>query len=303
MSAFIHLQTISDLFSFFHLETPILHPLIAVVDFSQVNEQITEDTKISPDFYGLIFKNYNKNNIKYGRKIIDFQDGSLICVAPNQVIEMDGEIEVSANMMGWGLFFHPDLIRATSLNSKLKDYSFFSYDMSEALHMSEKEKQILYDCVLKIEGELKENIDIHSQDIIVSTIELLLNYCSRFYGRQFITRKSSNNSVVTEIEKILTGYFNAKNSNEKGLPTVKYLAEQVYLSPSYLSDLLKKETGKNAQDHIHFYLIEEAKNILLNSDKSVSEIAYSLGFEYPQYFNKLFKQKTGKTPIEFRNMN
>jgi hypothetical protein len=233
MSAFIHLQTISDLFRFFHLETPILHPLIAVVDFSQVKEQITEDTKISPDFYGLIFKNYNRNNIKYGRKIIDFQDGSLICVAPNQVLEMDEDIEVSPTMIGWGLFFHPDLIRATSLNNKLKDYSFFSYDMSEALHMSEKEKQILYDCVLKIEGELKENIDIHSQDIIVSTIELLLNYCSRFYGRQFITRKSSNNSVVTEIEKILTGYFNAKNSTEKGLPTVKFLAEQVNLSPSY----------------------------------------------------------------------
>ena len=139
--------------------------------------------------------------------------------------------------------------------------------------------------------------------MLISQIELLLNYSNRFYNRQFITRKSSNNSVVTEIEKILTGYFNAKNSTEKGLPTVKFLAEQVHLSPSYLSDLLKKETGKNAQDHIHFYLIEEAKNVLLNSNKSVSEIAYSLGFEDPQYFNKLFKQKTGKTPIEFRNMN
>ncbi|WP_426484347.1 helix-turn-helix domain-containing protein [Flavobacterium sp. 2] len=303
MSTFIHLQTISDLFRFFHLEQAIQHPLVAVVDFSQVNESITEDTMISPDFYGLIFKNYNRNNIKYGRKIIDFQDGSLICVAPNQILEMDNEIEVSSNMMGWGLFFHPDFIRATSLNNKLKDYSFFSYDIQEALHLSEKEKQILYDCVLKIESELKENIDIHSQDIIISTIELLLNYCSRFYGRQFITRKNSNNSIVTQVEKILSDYFSEKNIQEKGLPTVKYLAEQVYLSPGYLSDLLKKETGKNAQDHIHFYLIDEAKNILLNTNKSVSEIAYSLGFEYPQYFNKLFKQRTGKTPLEFRNLN
>src|SRR3569833_16585 len=185
----------------------------------------------------------------------------------------------------------------------MKEYSFFSYEISESLHLSEKEKQILYDCVLKIRAELQENIDTHSQHIIVSNIELLLNYCSRFYGRQFITRKSSNNAVVVQIEKILAEYFRGNDVEERGLPTVKYLAEQVHLSPSYLSDLLKKETGKNTQDHIHFYLIEEAKNILLSTDKSVGEIAYSLGFEYPQYFNKLFKQKTGKTPLEFRSMS
>lgn len=303
MSAFIHLHTISDLFRFFQLENRLQHPLIAVIDFSEVNEHINEETRISLDFYALIFKNYNRNNIKYGRKVVDFQDGSLICLAPNQVLEMDNDIEVSPTMEGWGVFFHPDLIRATSLNEKLKDYSFFSYEIKEALHLSEKEKQILHDCILKIGEELKENIDIHSQDIIVSTIELLLNYCSRFYGRQFITRKNSNNSVVIQVEKILNDYFNEKNIKEKGLPTVKYLAEQVYLSSGYLSDLLKRETGKNAQDHIHFYLIEEAKNVLLNSNKSIGEIAYSLGFEYPQYFNKLFKQKTGKTPVEFRNLN
>jgi len=303
MSAFIHLQTISDLFQLFQLGHNTQHPLVAVVDFSKVNEHISDDTKISADFYSIMFKNYSKNNIKYGRKIIDFQDGSLICMAPNQVIEMDNDIEMSENMLGWGLFFHPDLIRATSLSDKMKKYSFFSYEISEALHLSEKEKQILYDCVLKIQTELQENIDVHSQVIIVSTIELLLNYCSRFYGRQFITRKSSNNLVVVQIENFLYEYFKRNNINEKGLPTVKYLAEQVHLSSGYLSDLLKKETGKNAQEHIHIYLIEEAKNILLGTNKSVGEIAYSLGFEYPQYFNKLFKQKTGKTPIEFRNMN
>lgn len=303
MSAFIHLQTITDLFKFFRLAQPVRHPLVAIVDFSRVSDLVNEETKLSTDFYYLLFKNYNKNNLKYGRKIVDFQNGSLICMAPNQIIEMDNDIEVSENMMGWGLFFHPDLIRATSLSDKMKDYSFFSYEMSEALHLSEKENQVLYDCVLKIETELQENIDVHSQAIVVSTIELLLNYCSRFYGRQFITRKSSNNSVVVQVEKILSAYFKREDINEKGLPTVKHLAEQVYLSPSYLSDLLKKETGKNAQDHIHFYLIEEAKNILLSTNRSVAEIAYSLGFEYPQYFNKLFKQKTGKTPIEFRGLN
>ena len=303
MSVFIHLQTISDLFKFFQLEQPVRHPLVAVIDFSQVNGQISDDTRVSASFYSLIFKNHNKNHVRYGRKIVDFHNGSLICMAPNQVHEMDSDIEESANMVGWGVFFQPDLIRATSLNEKMKDYSFFSYEITEALHLSEKEKQILYNCVLKIEAELQENIDVHSQAIIVSTIELLLNYCLRFYGRQFITRKSSNNSVTIQVEKILSAYFKRNDIGEKGLPTVKYLAEQVYLSPGYLSDLLKKETGKNAQDHIHFYLIEEAKNILLSTNRSVGGIAYSLGFEYPQYFNKLFKQKTGKTPVEFRSMN
>jgi AraC-like DNA-binding protein len=300
MSVFVHLHTITDLLKFFNL-TKIHHPLVAVVDFSQVSEHVSEEITVAADFYSVMFKNYHSNSVMYGRKIVDFQDGSLICLAPNQVIEMDRDTEASANMSGWGLFFHPDLIRTTSLNDKMKDYSFFSYEISEALHLSEKEKQILYDCVLKIQSELQENIDVHSQTIIVSTIELLLNYCTRFYGRQFITRKSSNNAVVVQIEKLLKEYFRRSDITETGLPTVKYLAEQVHLSPSYLSDLLKKETGKNTQDHIHFYLIEEAKNILLSTNKSVGEIAYSLGFEYPQYFNKLFKQKTGKTPVEFRS--
>lgn len=303
MSKIIDLQTISEIFLLFGLGSDIHHPLVGVVDFSKVNQQIHCGIKMSADYYSIMFKNYPDNKIKYGRKIIDFQDGSLICMAPNQVLEIDNDEQASENIMGWGLFFHPDLIRATSLNDKMKDYSFFSYETSEALHLSEKEKHVLYDCISKINTELEENIDVHSQNIIVSTIELLLNYCSRFYGRQFITRKSSNNSVLVQFEKILTEYYNLDNKQEKGLPTVKYLSEKVHLSPGYLSDLLKKETGKNTQDHIHFYLIEEAKSKLISTNKSVSEIAYELGFDYPQYFNKLFKQKTGKTPIEFRNMN
>ena len=303
MSVFVHLQTISDLFSFFRLDPVIRHPLIAIVDFSKIGEHTNQQTKVSTDFYALIFKTYNGNNVKYGRKIVDFQDGSLICMAPNQVLEMDDETEASENMEGWGLFFHPDLIRGTSLHEKMKEYNFFSYEVSESLHLSEKEKKVLYDCIMKIQAELLENIDIHSQSILVSGIEMLLNYCTRFYGRQFITRKNSNHFLVIQVENILADYFKGNNIAEKGLPTVKSLAEQVHLSPGYLSDLLKKETGKNAQDHIHFHLIEEAKNILLHTNKSVGEIAYSLGFDYPQYFNKLFKQKTGKTPVEFRSMN
>jgi AraC-like DNA-binding protein len=302
MSEFIHLKTVPELLKAFGGHR-MLHPLVGVIDFTRITQHIPEGTKVSADFYAIMFKNYSKNAVRYGRKMIDFQDGSLLCMSPNQVIEMDTEVADLENMMGWGVFFHPDLIRATSLYDKMKEYTFFSYEISESLHLSEKEKQVLYDCVVKIEAELQENIDVHSQAIIVSTIELLLNYCVRFYGRQFITRKSSNNAVVAQVEKILSEYFKGNDIKEQGLPTVKHLAEQVHLSPSYLSDLLKKETGKNTQDHIHYYLIEEAKAILLNTNKSVGEVAYALGFEYPQYFNKLFKQKTGHTPMEFRSLN
>jgi AraC-like DNA-binding protein len=301
MSIFHHLHTISELYTLFQLKHPVRHPLIAVVDFAEVNGHITEETKISSDYYSMMFKNTGNNNIRYGRKMIDFQDGSLICMAPNQVISMNVDENASDITPGWGLFFHPDLISSSSLNERMKEYSFFAYETSEALHLSDKEKQILYECVSKIDAELKENIDGYSQTIIVSNIELLLNYCTRFYARQFITRKSSNSIIVAQIEKVLRDYFEEK-PQENGLPTVRYLADKVHLSASYLSDLLKKETGKNAQDHIHFYLIQEGKNMLLSTTKSVAEIAYALGFDYPQYFNKLFKQKTGKTPIQFRGV-
>lgn len=302
MKQVIHLHTIADLSKLFNLGHN-QHPLVTVLDFSKVTEQVEQNSKITTDFYSIMFKNYCKNHIKYGRKTIDFQDGNLICIAPNQTIEIDNEIEEREDKMGWGLFFHPDLIRSTTLNQKIKEYSFFQYEVSEALHLSDKEKNILLECVQKIQTELQENIDVHSQYIIVSTIELLLNYCSRFYGRQLITRSQNNKSIISQIENLLTQYFADNKINEQGLPTVKYLANKVHLSPSYLSDLLKKETGKNAQEHIHFYLIEEAKNLLLNSEKNINEIAYGLGFEYPQYFNKLFKKKTGKTPMEYRNLN
>ncbi len=276
------------------------HPLVSIVDFSKADEYIEEGTRISADFYSIMFKNYCTNQLKYGRQSLDFQDGNLICIAPRQILTMDTEIEMKEDRTGWGLFFHPDLLRGTSLANKMSEYSFFSYDVTEALHLSDKEKSILLDCINKIEYELDQNIDNHSQKLIVSNIELLLNYCSRFYGRQFITRKNSNSNIIAQVEIVLKEYFNSTRVREQSLPTVKYLSERVNLSAGYLSDLLKKETGMTAQDHIHYYLIEEAKNILLNSDQSVSEIAYSLGFEYPQYFSKLFKQKTGKTPGEYR---
>ncbi len=302
MNDLLHLKTISDLYKFLNLGYA-QHPLVAIVDFSKAIEYTTEEISIKTDFYSIMFKNYCRNHIRYGRKTFDFQDGSLVCIAPNRVITIDNDVELKEDMMGWGLFFHPDLIRGSALGSKMKDYSFFSYEMSEALHLSDKEKQLLYDCILKIQGELTQNIDSYSQGLIASNIELLLNYCSRYYGRQFITRKSANLDVVSKVEDVLKGYFENEEKINEGMPSVKYLANKVNLSSSYLSDLLKRETGLSAQDHIHYFVIEQAKNILLQTNQSVSEIAYSLGFEYPQYFSRLFKQKTGKTPLEYRSNN
>ncbi|MGA0555744.1 helix-turn-helix domain-containing protein [Larkinella sp. VNQ87] len=281
----------------------VKHPLGAVVDFSQFSEQFNSGTKVTLGFYALMFKNFCPNKMKYGQQTYDFQDGSLICIAPRQVISLDEPTQLDVALWGWGVFFHPDLIRGTSLGRTIKEYSFFSYETHEALHLSEKEKQNLSELVRKIDAELSENIDRHSQRLIVSAIELLLNYCTRYYDRQFITRQTANQDLLTKIETILTSYFQSADLSKKGLPSVKYLADQVFLSPNYLSDLLKKETGMNAQDRIHYYLIEEAKTLLLGTDKSVGELAFSLGFDYPQYFSRLFKSKTGVTPLEFRHTN
>lgn len=301
MSHQIHLKSIADLSLLMNENER--HPLITIVDFSKVVHLIQAPMKITTDFYSVMYKKYCNTNITYGRKPIDFNEGSLICMGPNQLITIDNEVETEQLTEGWGIFFHPDLIRNTSLNNKLKEFTFFSYEISEALHLSDKEKRLLFDCITIIQSELKENIDDFSQGIIVSTIELFLNYCSRFYGRQFITRRASNLDVIIKIEFLLKDYFKTDRELILKLPTVKYLADKVNLSASYLSDLLKKETGLNAQEHIHYFVIEQAKNSLQNSNKSVSEIAYKLGFDYPQYFSRLFKQKTGITPLEFRNLN
>ena len=301
MKPVLHLHHISEVDDFIAIKTR--HPLVAVVDFSKIEDKVEEGDQIICDFYMVMFKNYSCNTIRYGRKTYDFQDGSLVCLAPKQMLTMDTAMEQRPDRLGWGLFFHPDLIRGTALGKTIKDYTFFSYETNEALHLSDKEKQTLYDIVQKIDAELSENIDRHSQTLIVSGIELLLNYCTRYYDRQFITRKAANNDVLAKAEQVLTSYFKSANLIEKGLPTVKYLAGEVHLSANYLSDLLKRETGMNAQDHIHHYLIGEAKNLLLNSNKSVSELAFTLGFEYPQYFSRLFKLKTGMTPVEYRSLN
>ncbi|MDP4812156.1 MAG: helix-turn-helix transcriptional regulator [Saprospiraceae bacterium] len=304
MGNIIRLESISQLNALFQQTAP-KHPLISVVDFSKIEKhEKVEEIKLTCGFYSVMFKNHCANKLKYGKEYYDFQEGTLMCIAPNQIltIENDANSE-NADIVGWGLFFHPDLIRGTSLGNKIKEYTFFSYEINEALHLSDKEKQTLWDCVDKLENELSENIDLHSQTLITSNIELLLNYCARYYDRQFITRKKVNTNLLTKFETILNSYFNSNDQQYKKLPSVKYFAELLFLSPNYLSDLLKKETGKTAQEYLHYYLIEEAKNNLLNTNDPINEIAFNLGFEYPQYFSKLFKSKTGMTPIAYRNMN
>ncbi|MBB6330020.1 AraC-like DNA-binding protein [Chryseobacterium sediminis] len=301
MNSIINLKSISEIYPFFKLKSSTVHPLIAVIDFSLVKNFIEDYTRVSTNFYCLIFKDTNNSNLKYGRKTVDFQDGSLICLAPNQILELEREGNDDENMSGWGLFIAPSLLNGYTLSKRIIDYSFFEYQTNEALHLSDKEKKILTDCIFNIEKELHTNIDRHSQTLIVSLLEVLLNYCTRFYDRQFITRRSSNEDVVGKFEKLLKDYFKTDLMKTSGLPSVKYFADKVFLSAKYFSDLLKKETGKNAKELIQYQLIEIAKENLLTSDVSVSEIAYDLGFEYPQYFSRLFKLKTGMTPLEFRN--
>ena len=304
MGNIIRLESISQLNALFQQTAP-KHPLIAVIDFSKMEKhEKVEEIKLTCGFYSVMFKNHCANKLKYGKEYYDFQEGTLMCIAPNQIITIENDANSeNADIVGWGLFFHPDLIRGTSLGNKIKEYTFFSYEVNEALHLSDKEKQTLWDCVDKLENELSENIDLHSQNLITSNIELLLNYCARYYDRQFITRKKVNTNLLRKFETILNSYFNSNDQQYKKLPSVKYFAELLFLSPNYLSDLLKKETGKTAQEYLHYYLIEEAKNNLLNTNDPINEIAFNLGFEYPQYFSKLFKSKTGMTPLAYRNMN
>lgn len=302
MGNIIHLRSISDLHRFLTLGHA-RHPLIAVVDLCKLKDEYEGEIRIRTDFYSVMFKNYCRSQMRYGRKSLDFNEGNLVCIAPNQVISMDSDTEQREDMLGWGVFFHPDLIRGTSLGTSIRTFSFFSYEITEALHLSEKEKQTLYDCVRNIERELAENIDDHSHRIIVSYLDLLLSQIQRFYSRQFITRKASHRDVLGRIESVLHDYIHNRKHERLGLPTVKYLAEQVHLSPNYLSDLLKKETGLSAQEHIHQVIIEEAKNLLKQSDRSVAEVSDALGFEYPQYFGRLFKRMTGLTPRSYRNIN
>lgn len=295
-------DTVTEYNAFNNHET--LHPLVSVIDFSKANPRSwgAKSVRINYGLYCIFLKDFKGCDIKYGRNYYDYQEGTLVFTSPGQVmnIETDGQVY---QPKGYALVFHSDLIRGTSLGKSIQEYNFFSYNSNEALHLSERERQIVLDCFSKIEYELKQNIDKHSKKLITSTIELFLNYCDRFYDRQFITRDNVNKGILEKFEEVLNGYFSSDKPQNIGLPTVAYLADELHLSANYFGDLIKKETGKPAKEYIHDKIIDTAKNKILVTDKTVNEIAFELGFRYPQHFSRLFKNETGYTPNEYRSMN
>ena len=298
MEELIKLDTVDKYNKLFGLET--WHPMVSVVDLSKAS-QWPEHLKVNYGVYALYLKETKCGDITYGRQPYDYQEGTIVCFAPGQVAET--EMQNDVRPLAHGLLFHPDFIRGTTLGQEIKKYSFFSYETREALHLSEEERAIIMDCLHKIEAELHHNIDRHSRRLITANIGLLLDYCMRFYERQFVTREVPNKDIIVRFERLLDEYFDSKAPQEIGLPTVKYFAEQVFLSPNYFGDLISKQTGKTVTEYIQTKLVDRAKELLLSSPKSMSEIAYSLGFQYPQHMSRMFKRVVGITPNEFRSTN
>ncbi len=295
----VRISSISQLHQMTGLSKPT-HPLISVVDVSQwdVNPQWM-GVKFAIDLYSIALKD-TSCAMDYGRNSYDFNEGVLIFTGPNQVITAQKQQEPK-EVSGWVLFFHPDLIRNTPLGKSIDNYQFFSYDVHEALHLSDAEQHTLTECKNMIEGEIKARIDNHSQRVIVSTLELLLNYSLRYYERQFHTRAAQNKDVVSHFNQLLKEYYEAGRFTELGAPSADYFAGHIHLSPNYLSDLMKKETGYSIKDIISNFIVDKAKTMLLSENDSISGIAYKLGFNYPHYFSRLFKARTGLTPHEYRS--
>ncbi|MDW9379526.1 helix-turn-helix transcriptional regulator [Chryseobacterium sp. JV558] len=292
----LKISSISELHDILQLPKP-LHPLVSLVDNTKMS--IKKDTlkrSFILDFYKISYKYSTTGKMGYGQGYYDFNEGGMMFTAPGQVLSTDE----NAEYYGYTLMVHPDFIRNYPLAKNIKNFGFFSYDTNEALHLSDQEKTTITGLLDTIENELNTTIDEVSQDVIISYMDVLLNYSNRFYKRQFITRKAVNSDLLTKMDVVLENYFNQQETLNKGLPTVEFLASTLNLSPHYLSDMLRNLTGLNAQQHIHEKLIEKAKEYLTTTGFSVSEVAYALGFEHPQSFNKLFKKKTDKTPLSYR---
>jgi len=277
-----------------------LNPLISIIDLSTANAIATQNLNFG--VYGVFLKELKCGEIKYGRNYYDYQEGTLVFISPGQVIGVQPNA-TKLKQKGWALIFHPDLIKGTLLGKHIQDYTFFSYESKEALHLSEKERQIVIDCFEKIQDELAQNMDKHSKTLIASNLELFLNYCTRFYDRQFITRDNVNKGILERFESLLNDYFSSDKPQTIGLPSVGWCAEELNLSANYFGDLIKKETGISPQEYIQTKVINVAKDKIFDIDQSISQIAYNLGFKYPQHFTRLFKQKVGMSPLEYRNLN
>jgi len=298
MDNILRIDTVSQHDAFYHHEN--LHPLVSVIDFAGRTPEIYA-SKMNFGFYAIYLKDVKCGDMKYGRHTYDYQDRTLVFVAPGQIINVD--INQDYKPQGYALLFHPDLVRGTPLGKHIDDYSFFSYESKEALHLSEKERKIVLDCFEKIKYELEQGTDKHSRTLISSNIELFLNYCMRFYDRQFITRQDVNRDGLEKFEALLNSYFQSDKPQVIGLPSVSYCADQLHLSANYFGDLVKKETGKTPTEYIQLKVMNLAKEKILNSRKSISEIAFELGFKYPQHFTRLFKKANGLTPNDYRSLN
>ena len=274
------------------------HPLISVIEAASVNQMPPGTYQFG--IYSIFLKELNCGELKYGRGTYDYQEGTLVFLAPGQII---GVPENATKSKGWVLLFHPDLIKGTSLGREIEHYHFFNYEVNEALHTSENERTLIVDQLMKIQMEIASTIDHHSKKIIISSLDLLLQYCTRFYDRQFITRDHINKGVVEKFEQLLNDYFKSEMPQNTGFPTVKYFADQTNLSPNYFGDLIKKETGSSPMEHIQAKVISIAKERIFDLDKSISTVGYELGFKYPQHFTRLFKEKTGLTPTQYRGLN
>jgi AraC family transcriptional activator of pobA len=291
-------ETISEYNAFNNHET--LHPLVSVIDLSKARPRRLARSYFG--FYTAMLKDVKCGDLHYGKHTYDYQEGTLVFLGPGQIAGHDDSGKLY-NPKGYALAFHPDLIRGTPLGQHILDYSFFSYDVSEALHISERERQVVLDCLAKIDAELRQSIDKHSKKLIVSNIELFLNYCTRFYDRQFITRDNVHRGILERFENMLNEYFLSDKPQSIGLPSVAWCAAELHLSANYFGDLIKKETGKSPQEYIQAKVIDIAKEKIFDRTRSVSEIAYTLGFKYPQHFSRLFKQRVGYTPNEYRTLN
>ncbi|MFC2510575.1 MAG: helix-turn-helix domain-containing protein [Veillonella parvula] len=275
------------------------NPLISVFDFNEVSvDPRTLLSAVTTDFYVVAIKSDCAGKFKYGQHYYDFDDGIMYFIAPNQVVQFE-DILLS-EVKGSVLVVHPDFLQGYPLAATIKEYGYFSYAANEALHLSEREEQSVTDIMNNIRRETENNMDVFTQDLLVSNIDLLLKYCDRFYNRQFLTRKKVNHDLLTQLENILNDYFKNERLTIDGIPTVQFIASEMNISPNYLSDMLRVHTGQTTQQHIQNRLIEKAKELLSTTGMSVSEIAYYLGFEHPQSFHRLFKNRTAVSPVEFR---
>ncbi|MBQ7811686.1 MAG: AraC family transcriptional regulator [Bacteroidales bacterium] len=283
-----------------NLGVDTLHPLVSVVDMSQLKE-IRHSVKRF-GFYCVFLKQLDCGSLMYGRSRYDYREGTMLFIAPGQIAGAD-DGGVSENPKGWILMFHPDLLKGTSLAARMREYSFFSYSSDEALHTSERERQTIIGCMSEIREELNHPIDRHSKRIITSNIELLLNHCVRFYDRQFVTREEANHDLLNRFESLLNDYFDSGLASSQGIPTVAGFAESLHISANYFGDLIKRESGISAQEYIQKHIIERAKSLLSKKDKTVSQTAYELGYKHPQHLSRMFKRMTGITPNEYKTLN